>query len=144
MSDSRIAGSTRATVAAYAGWSTPAASPAPFFSACTMEDSSSKRRKCTEEVFSEFSRRFGVNGSMGTDHGHGGVAYLAGKPVVGGFYGPYPAVAQATQPYYNWYPPFRAGVSTDFRSIDATNMENLFGVPSAPVLGQQFPLLGCL
>ena len=92
-------------------------------------------------VFSEFSRRFGENGSGGTDHGHGGVCYLAGPSLVGGFYGKYPNLTQATQPYYNWYPPFSATDSIDFRSVYATILERLFQVPSAPILGSQFPVL---
>jgi uncharacterized protein (DUF1501 family) len=94
-------------------------------------------------VFSEFSRRFGENGSSGVDHGHGGVVYLAGAPVVGGFYGTYPDLSVATTPYANWYPTFGA-TSTDFRSIYATILERWLNVPSAPLLGQQFPLLAAL
>ena len=41
-------------------------------------------------VFSEFGRRINDNGS-GTDHGSGGVAFVMGEPVKGGFYGDYPS-----------------------------------------------------
>jgi uncharacterized protein (DUF1501 family) len=94
-------------------------------------------------IFSEFSRRFGANGSIGTDHGHGGVAYVAGAPVKGGFYGTFPDLSKATTPYANYYPPFDA-TSTDFRSLYATVLERWLGVASTPILGAQFPLLGCL
>ncbi len=94
-------------------------------------------------VWSEFSRRLGENGSLGCDHGHGGVSFLIGSQVNGGVYGGYPDLSQATQPYTNWYAPFGAN-SIDFRSVYATILERWLGVPSAPILGQQFPLLGAL
>lgn len=94
-------------------------------------------------IFSEFSRRFGVNGSVGVDHGHGGVAYLAGTPVKGGFFGTYPDLTKATTPYNNYYPRFDT-TSTDFRSLYATVLEKWLGVQSSPILGAQFPLIGAL
>lgn len=92
-------------------------------------------------VFSEFGRRVFENGSLGTEHGHGGVAFLAGAPVVGGQYGNFPDLNPATNAQY--YVPFD-GLSTDFRSLYATVLERWLGVPSVPVLGSQFPLLGAL
>jgi uncharacterized protein (DUF1501 family) len=94
-------------------------------------------------VFSEFSRRLGQNGSLGTDHGHGGVAFLAGQPVNGGLYGNFPDLSAATTPYNNYYPPFNS-LSTDFRSLYATVLERALGTPHAPILGGTFPLLGAL
>jgi uncharacterized protein (DUF1501 family) len=93
-------------------------------------------------VFSEFSRRLGENGSLGTDHGHGGVAFLAGA-VNAGLYGNYPNLNLATTPYNNYYIPFNA-LSTDFRSLYATVLERALGTNHVPILGQQFPLLGAL
>jgi uncharacterized protein (DUF1501 family) len=95
-------------------------------------------------LFSEFSRRFGQNGSIGTDHGHGSVCYLAGDPVVGGWYGTYPDLNLATQPYANYYPRFDPATSIDFRRVYATVIEKWFGTPSAPILGQQFQLIPAL
>ena len=100
-------------------------------------------QKVVVMLFSEFSRRFGQNGSLGTDHGHGGVAFVAGEPVNAGLYGKYPDLSKATQPYANYYARFDQD-STDFRSLYATIVERWFGVPSAPVLGGTFPLLGLL
>lgn len=94
-------------------------------------------------AFSEFSRRLGQNGSRGTDHGHGGVAYLAGEAVRGGFFGKYPDLAVATKPYTSWYPDY--GTDTlDYRSIYATLVERWLGVSSSLVLGKQYPLLPIL
>jgi uncharacterized protein (DUF1501 family) len=92
-------------------------------------------------LFSEFSRRVWENGSIGTDHGHGGVAFLAGDPVVGGEYGTFPDLNPATNSQY--YIPFN-GLSTDFRSLYATVLENWLGVSHQAVLGSAFPLLGAL
>lgn len=94
-------------------------------------------------VFSEFSRRLGQNGSLGTDHGHGGVAFLAGAPVNAGVYGNYPDLNAATTPYNNYYIPFNA-LSTDFRSLYATVLERVLGTSHVPILGGTFPLLGAL
>ncbi len=94
-------------------------------------------------VFSEFSRRVGENGSLGTDHGHGGVAFLAGQPVNAGVYGNFPDLSLATTPYNNYYVPFN-GLSTDFRSLYATVIERVLGTAHAPILGGTFPLLGAL
>lgn len=94
-------------------------------------------------VFSEFSRRFGENGSLGCEHGHGGVAFLAGGPVNAGLYGNYPDLNAAVTPYTTYYFPFNQ-LSTDFRSLYATVLERVLGTPHAPILGGTFPLLGAL
>lgn len=94
-------------------------------------------------IFSEFSRRLGQNGAQGVDHGHGGVAYLAGEPVVGGYFGKYPDLSKATQPYAEWYPDFDKD-STDFRSIYATILDRWLNVSSQTVLGAQFANLPIL
>jgi len=94
-------------------------------------------------LFSEFSRRFGENGSAGTDHGHGGVAYVAGAPVKGGFYGKYPDLTKATTPYTDWYPDFDKD-STDFRQVYATILDRWLSVSSKTVLGTQYPNLPIL
>ncbi len=92
-------------------------------------------------AFSEFGRRVYQNGSLGTEHGHGGVAFLAGQPVIGGEIGTFPDLAAATSPQY--YIPFSAS-STDFRSLYATVLDRWLGVPHATVLGGTFPLLNAL
>lgn len=48
----------------------------------------------TVVVMSEFGRRAGENGSLGTDHGHGNVMFLFGKGINGGkIYGRWPGLA---------------------------------------------------
>lgn len=94
-------------------------------------------------LWSEFSRRLGENSSYGSDHGHGGVAFLLGQSVNGGLYGTYPDLAQARTPYATWYPPFNAQ-STDFRSVYATVLERWLNVPHAPVLGGTYPLINAI
>jgi len=94
-------------------------------------------------VFSEFGRRVGQNGSLGCDHGHGGLALMAGTPVTGGTYGTYPDMTKVKTPYSRYYLPFD-GRSTDFRSLYATLLEKWMGAKHGPILGGKFPLLGCL
>ncbi len=45
---------------------------------------SARRSRVTVVVVSEFGRRVALNASGGTDHGHGGLAWLLGGGVVGG------------------------------------------------------------
>ncbi|MCA8956505.1 MAG: DUF1501 domain-containing protein [Planctomycetes bacterium] len=94
-------------------------------------------------VWSEFSRRLGENGSLGTDHGHGGISFLAGEPITGGLYGTPPDLSQATTPYTSYYVPFNS-LSTDFRHIYATIVEKWFGARQLDVLGATYPTLGML
>ena len=102
-----------------------------------------REKKVVVMVFSEFGRRFGENGSLGTDHGHGGISFLAGEPVNGGRYGTPPDLDAATTPYDRYYIPFDTN-STDFRSMYATVIQNWLGGDAATVLGNSYPLLGAL
>ena len=94
-------------------------------------------------VFSEFGRRVGENGSLGTDHGHGGVAFVAGAPVIGGLYGNWPDLSKATKPYSRYWIPFNT-LSTDFRSMYATIIDKWLGAQHKQILGSTFPLIGFL
>lgn len=94
-------------------------------------------------LYSEFGRRVSENGAMGTDHGHGGVAFLAGEPVNGGRYGQTPDLTAIHRPNESYYLPFDAR-STDFRRLYATVLERWFQVASGPVLGGAFAPLNAL
>ncbi len=94
-------------------------------------------------LYSEFGRRVTENGALGTDHGHGGVAFLAGQPVSGGRYGQTPDLAGIRRPGESYYIPFDAR-STDFRQVYATVLERWLQVPSGPILGGTFAPLNAL
>ncbi len=94
-------------------------------------------------VFSEFGRRVGENGSLGTDHGHGGVAFVAGAPVIGGLYGSWPKLSDATKPYSRYWIRFNT-LSTDFRSMYATIIDKWLGAQHKQILGSTFPPIGFL
>lgn len=88
--------------------------------------------------FSEFGRRVQENGSQGTDHGAAGPMFLVGPGVKAGLNGPRPNLSGRALD--------RGDIrfSIDFRSVYATVLENWLGAPSAPILGEQFPLVECL
>ena len=88
-------------------------------------------------VFSEFGRRIKENGS-GTDHGSGGMAFVMGGPVKGGFYGAYPSLEPEDQLEGDM------SFNNDFRSIYATLLDRWMGVDPQPVLGgtyEQFDMI---
>ena len=72
-------------------------------------------------VFSEFGRRIQDN-SAGTDHGSGGVSFVIGEPVNGGFYGEYPSLKEEDHLEGDLH------FNTDFRSIYSTIAERWLGV----------------
>ena len=72
-------------------------------------------------VFSEFGRRIQDN-SAGTDHGSGGVSFVIGEPVDGGFYGEYPSLKEEDHLEGDLH------FNTDFRSIYSTIAERWLGV----------------
>ena len=95
-------------------------------------------------LFTEFGRRTGENGSVGTDHGHQSLAWMLGENVIGGLYGKYPDLNTVTAPYANHYFGYVANQTTDFRSMYATVLEKWLQVPHAPILGATYPLIPCL
>ena len=72
-------------------------------------------------VFSEFGRRIQDN-TAGTDHGSGGVSFVIGTPVKGGFYGEYPSLKEEDHLEGD------LRFNTDFRSIYSTIAERWLGV----------------
>jgi uncharacterized protein (DUF1501 family) len=89
-------------------------------------------------TFSEFGRRVQENASGGTDHGSGGLMFVAGDRVRAGLLGSYPGLAPAD--LLNGDLRF----NTDFRSVYAGVLESWLKTPSAPILGRQFPPLLCV
>ena len=85
-------------------------------------------------VFSEFGRRIRDNGS-GTDHGSGGVAFVMGAPVKGGFYGEYPSLNPLDQVEGDM------AYNNDFRGLYATLLDSWMGIDPYPVLGGTFEQL---
>ena len=91
-------------------------------------------------TFSEFGRRVGQNGSLGTDHGTAAPVFLLGPAVSGGLHGDGPDLA-GVDPNGN----LRA--STDFRSVYATVLRSWLGLDdaaTAQVLGGAYPSLDLL
>ena len=82
-------------------------------------------------VFSEFGRRIKDNGS-GTDHGSGGVAFVIGGAVNGGFYGEYPSLKPEDQVEGDMH------FNNDFRSTYASLLDRWMGVDPAPVLAGNY------
>jgi uncharacterized protein (DUF1501 family) len=81
-------------------------------------------------TYSEFGRRAGENGSAGTDHGSGSVAFVAGEGVAGGLYGPMADLGNLS----NGDVPF----AVDFRSVYASVLRDWLGVPPDRILGPGF------
>jgi uncharacterized protein (DUF1501 family) len=84
-------------------------------------------------TFSEFGRRVAENASGGTDHGVAGPMLLIGAKVRGGLASKHPSLTDLD-----------AGdlkMTTDFRSVYATLLEDWLGVPSKEVLGAAFAKL---
>ena len=82
-------------------------------------------------IFSEFGRRIRDNGS-GTDHGSGGVAFVVGKPIKGGFYGEYPSLDLSEQLEGDMH------FNNDFRGIYATVLDQWMGINPLAVLDKNY------
>ena len=82
-------------------------------------------------VISEFGRRIKDNGS-GSDHGSGGVAFVLGGAVQGGFYGEFPSLREEDQLEgdLHW--------NNDFRSTYATILDRWLGLDPDPIVHGQF------
>ena len=85
-------------------------------------------------MFSEFGRRVHDNGS-GTDHGAGGVSFLAGDMVKGGQYGEYPSRKQEDLSQGDLVP------NLDFRSVYTSVLEDWLQVESGPIVKGSFDKL---
>jgi uncharacterized protein (DUF1501 family) len=81
-------------------------------------------------VHSEFGRRVPENTSLGTDHGTAQVNFVVGNAVKGGLYGTAPSLT-------NLVLDGNLEITTDFRRVYATVIEEWMGVDAAAVLGQK-------
>jgi len=82
-------------------------------------------------VFSEFGRRIRDNGA-GCDHGSGGVAFVIGEPVNGGFYGEFPSLREEDQLDGDLH------ANNDFRSTYSTILDKWLGLDPVPITNGQF------
>ena len=81
-------------------------------------------------AFSEFGRRVKENAAEGTDHGTAGPVILAGNRIAGGLHGATPSLTDLD-----------AGdlkMTTDFRQVYASLLENWLGLPASAALGGRF------
>jgi uncharacterized protein (DUF1501 family) len=88
-------------------------------------------------VHSEFGRRVPENTSLGTDHGTAQVNFVIGDPVKGGMYGSPPSLNDLVLGD-------NLEVTTDFRRVYATLIEDWLGAHAASVLGQPYETLGLI
>ena len=79
-------------------------------------------------IYSEFGRRVAANGSQGTDHGTSGPVFIVGNTVKGGYYG--------DQPSLKYLIKGDLAITTDFRDIYATVIEEILKSPVQSSLGQ--------
>jgi uncharacterized protein (DUF1501 family) len=89
---------------------------------------SGRSKDITVMIYSEFGRRVKANGSDGTDHGTSGPVFLIGDRVKGGFYGDQPSLTKLIDG--------DLAVTTDFRDIYSTVLEDVLLTPAEKVLGK--------
>ncbi|PIE23243.1 MAG: hypothetical protein CSA62_08515 [Planctomycetota bacterium] len=87
-------------------------------------------------AYSEFGRRVQENGSLGTDHGAGGLALLLGPSAVGGIHGTKPSLSDLGRGDLKF--------TTDFRRVYDELLGRWLRVPPKPVLGARFEAVGAL
>ncbi|MEP7177641.1 MAG: DUF1501 domain-containing protein [Pseudonocardiales bacterium] len=77
-------------------------------------------------VYSEFGRRVAANASLGTDHGTAGPVFVAGVPVLGGFYGEQPSLTDLDNGDLK--------SNVDFRAVYGELVHKVLGSDPAQVL----------
>lgn len=87
---------------------------------------SGRSRDVTVMIYSEFGRRVTANASAGTDHGTSGPVFIIGDRVAGGFYGEQPKLSELNKG--------DLAVTTDFRDIYATLLEDVLQTPAGGIL----------
>ena len=88
--------------------------------------SSNRANDVVVMVYSEFGRRVKANGSDGTDHGTAGPVFLVGSKIKGGMYGDQPSLSNLKDDDLL--------VTTDFRDIYGSVLENVLKTPAERVL----------
>nr|WP_254897439.1 DUF1501 domain-containing protein [Amycolatopsis sp. Hca4] len=83
-------------------------------------------KQATVLVYSEFGRRVTANASQGTDHGTAGPVFVLGARVKGGFHGAEPSLTDLDDGDLK--------LSTDFRDVYASLVENVLGTDAGRVL----------
>jgi uncharacterized protein (DUF1501 family) len=86
-------------------------------------------------AFSEFGRTVQENGSAGTDHGTAGPVFLAGAGVKPGLAGTMPSLVELDPKHGD------LKMSTDFRQVYATVLEDWLGLPAKSALAGSFERL---
>jgi uncharacterized protein (DUF1501 family) len=89
-------------------------------------------------TFSEFGRRVAENANGGTDHGTAAPLLLCGGAIKAGLHGTMPSLNPRDLDQGD------LKHTVDFRSVYATVLEKHLRVPSPPILGRAFPMLGLL
>jgi uncharacterized protein (DUF1501 family) len=86
-------------------------------------------------VATEFGREVAINGTMGTDHGSGGAAFVLGGAVAGGrAIGDWPGLARAQR-----FEGRDLRVTTDLRAVMKGVLADHLRVPQAAIEAQVFP-----
>jgi uncharacterized protein (DUF1501 family) len=83
-------------------------------------------KQATVLVYSEFGRRVTANASQGTDHGTAGPVFVLGSKVKGGFHGAEPSLTDLDDGDLK--------LTTDFRDVYASLLENVLGTDAGRVL----------
>jgi uncharacterized protein (DUF1501 family) len=81
-------------------------------------------------AFSEFGRTIKENGSAGTDHGTAGAVFVAGPGVKGGLVGTMPSLTDLVGG--------EPKMTTDFRRIYSTVLDEWLGLPAEAAVGGKF------
>ncbi len=85
-------------------------------------------------TYSEFGRRVAENGSLGTDHGAASMLFALTPTGKAGLHGTHPSLTDLTDGDLKF--------NLDFRSIYATLLDKWLEIPSAGVLGGEYPTVG--
>ncbi|MFO0867393.1 MAG: DUF1501 domain-containing protein [Pirellulales bacterium] len=88
------------------------------------------QRRVLLMAFSEFGRRVAENASQGTDHGAAAPVFLTGATVQGGLVGAHPSLTDLDDGDLKHH--------TDFRRIYAGLLSRWLGIPSGPLVGDEF------